>query len=326
MKKKVLILLLVLVALGAWWKFRVKSTDDGKHLVLHGNVDIREVSLGFRVAGRLAAVLHDEGDLVKTGDILARLDEEPFRHALDEAQGQVDALKARLKLLETGYRPEEIAQARASVNEREVTAANAKRLFDRQQELFATKAVSIQERDDSEARYREADARLKLAQQALALLEAGFRSEEITQAKGSLLQAESALQGAQLRLEDTTLKSPSDGVILTRAQEPGAILPIGATVLTVSLKEPVWIRAYVSEPNLGRIHQGAKVEIRTDSRPNQPYAGTIGFISPRAEFTPKSVETSELRTSLVYRLRVVVTNADDGLLQGMPVTATVLSE
>ena len=118
MKKKVLILLLVLVALGAWWKFRVKSTDDGKHLVLHGNVDIREVSLGFRVAGRLAAVLHDEGDLVKTGDILARLDEEPFRHALDEAQGQVDALKARLKLLETGYRPEEIAQARASVNER----------------------------------------------------------------------------------------------------------------------------------------------------------------------------------------------------------------
>ena len=129
-----------------------------------------------------------------------------------------------------------------------------------------------------------------------------------------------------MRLEDTTLKSPSDGVILTRAQEPGAILPIGATVLTVSLKEPVWIRAYVSEPNLGRIHQGAKVEIRTDSRPNQPYAGTIGFISPRAEFTPKSVETSELRTSLVYRLRVVVTNADDGLLQGMPVTATVLSE
>jgi HlyD family secretion protein len=157
----------------------------------------------------------------------------------------------------------------------------------------------------------------------LALLEAGFRSEDIAQAKAELAKAEAALSSAQIRLEDTVLKAPSDGVVITRAQEPGAILQPGTTVLTISLEKPVWVRAYIPEPELGRITPGMKVDVYTDSRPNQPYAGQIGYISPRAEFTPKSVETAELRTSLVYRLRVVVENPDAGLRQGMPVTVKV---
>lgn len=248
------------------------------------------------------------------------LDPEPYRREVQEARAQVASLQARLDLLQSGYRPQEIAQAKAVVAEREVTRENAERLARRQEELVAVKAVSQQDFEDAEARLREAEARLKSAREQLALLESGFRTEEVSQAQAELARAQAGLASAQLRLEDTELKAPSDGVVLTRAHEPGAIVQSGATVLTVSLQNPVWVRAYINEPNLGRVYPGMPVEVISDSRPNQPYRGQIGYISPRAEFTPKNVETAELRTSLVYRLRVVVENADHGLRQGMPVT------
>jgi HlyD family secretion protein len=320
----VLLLVIVLAGLGGWYvRARVRHAQD-QTLRLHGNVDIREVSLGFRVSGRLREVLRDEGDAVKANEILARLDDEPYCREVEESRGQVGALRARVALVEAGNRPQEIAQAQALVHEREVTAANAERLYKRQEELFGSKTVSVQERDDAEANYRESEARLKSSREQLNLLEAGFRIEDIAQAKADLGRAEAALASAEIRVQDTVLKSPSDGVVLTRAQEPGAILQAGTTVFTVSLLQPVWVRAYVQEPNLGRIHPGMKVEVYSDSRPTQAYSGKIGYISPQAEFTPKNVETSDLRTSLVYRLRVVVGNPDEGLRQGMPVTIKVI--
>jgi HlyD family secretion protein len=326
MKKRLLILLVLLASAGvtAWLVHASRREHEPQLLRLFGNVDIREVNLGFRVSGRISQVLRDEGDEVKAGEILARLDDEPYRREADQSRGQVAALQAHVQLMEAGNRPQEIAQARALVREREVTAANAERVFKRQQELLGSKAVSIQERDDAEASYHEADARLKSAREQLNLLEAGFRAEDIAQARADLVRAQAALASAELHVEDTVLKSPSDGVVLTRAQEPGAILQPGTTVLTVSLKRPVWVRAYVNEPDLGRIHPGAKVKVYMDSRPANPYFGQIGYISPRAEFTPKNVETTELRTSLVYRLRVVVDNPDEALRQGMPVTVTLI--
>ncbi len=326
MKKKLIIPLLLIAGLGGWWGFEAKDRDDGKNLLLHGNVDIREVTLGFRVAGRIASLSCDEGDAVKAGDVIAQLDDEPYRRAIAEIAGQVATARARAQMVESGYRPQETAQARAVVREREVTFKNAKRLFDRQEQLLDTKAVSIQDRDDAEARYREAEARLKSAREQLTLLESGFRTEEIAQAKGDLARAEGALKIAELNAEDTVLKAPTNGVILTRAQEAGAIVAAGTPVLTLSLKQPIWVRAYIHEPDLGRIHPGSKVEVFTDSRPNQSYAGTVGFISPRAEFTPKSVETTKLRTLLVYRLRITVSNPDDELRQGMPVTVRIATQ
>jgi HlyD family secretion protein len=326
MKKRLSIILLAVIALGAvaGWLIHARLRAEKKEVLqLYANVDIREVNLGFRVSGRLLEVLHDEGDALKAGEVVARLDTEPYRRELEEVRGQVGALQARLQLLQTGNRPQEIAQARATVREREVTAQNAERVYKRQEELLGTKAVSVQERDDAEAKYREAEARLKSAREQLNLLESGFRVEEIEQAKADLARAEAIRASAELRLEDTVLKSPSDGILLTRAQEPGAILQPSTTVLTLSLSRPVWVRAYVHEPDLGLIHPGMKVTVHTDSHPDKTYAGQIGFISERAEFTPKNVETTELRTSLVYRLRIVIDNPDDGLRQGMPVTATI---
>ncbi len=322
MKKLIILAVagLALAGLAGWFLKTHRPGAQPQGLRLQGNVDIREVNLGFRVGGRIAEVARDEGDAVRAGEVIARLDAEPYRREAEEGRAQAASLRARLQLLEAGNRPQEIAQARAVVREREVTCANDQRLFKRQEELFASKTVSVQERDDAEARYREAEARLKSAGEQLALLEAGFRAEEIAQARADLMRAEAALASAELRLADTVLTAPSDGVVITRAQEPGAIVQPGATVLTVSLTRPVWVRAYVAEPSLGLIYPGMKVQVYTDSRPDKPYFGQIGYISPRAEFTPKNVETPELRTSLVYRLRVVVTNADEGLRQGMPVT------
>jgi HlyD family secretion protein len=326
MKKLVPIFVLVLILAGGglWYVRGHQARSESGVLELYGNVDIREVNLGFRVSGRLKEVLRDEGDAVKAGETLARLDEEPYQREVEESRAQVASLRARLTLLEAGNRPQEIEQARAQVREREVNAANAERLYRRQEQLLQNKTVSIQERDDAEANYREAAARLNSAREQLNLLEAGFRVEDIAQAKAELARAEAALGSAELRATDTILKAPSDGVVFTRAQEPGAILQAGTTVLTVSLQQPVWVRAYVEEPDLGKIHPGMKVEIHTDSNPGKTYSGQVGYVSPRAEFTPKNVETRELRTSLVYRLRVVVENADEGLRQGMPVTARIV--
>ncbi len=324
MKKRIIIVIIVLVvAAGAGWFYHKSPQGERTALTLYGNVDIREVTLGFRVPGKLAKLVYDEGDKVKEGQVLASLDDEPYRNQVANAQAQVESLRARLKLRETGNRPEEIAQARSLVREREATATNAERLFKRSEELLAVKGVSIQDRDNAVASYDEATARLKSARDNLALLEAGFRVEDIAQAKADLAQAEAALATADLQAKDTVLTAPSDGVILTRAQEKGAILQAGSAVFTLSLINPVWVRAYVQEPDLGRIHPGMKVEIRTDSRRDKPYTGQIGYISPRAEFTPKTVETTELRTALVYRLRIVVDNPDEGLRQGMPVTVTL---
>ena len=318
----ILVVLLCVGAVGAW--FYHKSHDSKKStLTLFGNIDIREVTLGFRVPGKLAKLMCDEGDTVKAGEVIAVLDAQPYSNQVANAQAQVESLRARLKLREAGNRPEEVAQARSLVREREATAINAERSFKRSEELLAAKAVAVQDRDNAAASFDEAAARLKSARDNLALLEAGFRAEDIAQARADLAQAEAGLATAELQEKDTVLTAPSNGVILTRAQEAGAILQAGSAVFTVSLVTPVWVRAYVHEPDLGRIHPGMKVEIRSDSRRDRPYTGQIGYISPRAEFTPKTVETTELRTALVYRLRIIVENADEGLRQGMPVTVTV---
>ena len=144
--------------------------------------------------------------------------------------------------------------------------------------------------------------------------------QDIEQAKATLEQAQAELAQAELNLHDTTLTSPSDGTLLTRAVEPGSMLSAGGTVLTLSLTRPVWVRAYVDERNLSQAQPGREILLYTDGRPDKPYHGKIGFVSPTAEFTPKTVETPDLRTDLVYRLRIVVTDADDALRQGMPVT------
>ncbi|HWL08345.1 MAG TPA: secretion protein HlyD [Planctomicrobium sp.] len=320
----VVIILLLLVGSGgySWWRF-MHHPDELASLTFHGNIDIREANLGFRVAGRVREVLKEEGDSVQAGDVLARLDAEPFQHAVDLACAQMESLAARLEELKNGNRPEEIAHAEATYTEQVAAVQRAQLIADRYRKLSTEQAISEQEYDNARADLDIAIGRRNAALANRDLMKAGFRREQILQAEANWQAARATLANAETQLADTEIIAPEAGVVLTRAVEPGVIVQAGTTALTLSLNSPVWARAYVTEPQLGEVYPGRKVLVFTDSR-KEPYHGQIGDVSPRAEFTPKTVETKELRTSLVYRFRVVVSDADTGLRQGMPITVRLL--
>jgi HlyD family secretion protein len=321
-RKRILLIAGILAACVIAWLVLRNGADKGQGLKLYGNVDIREVELSFRVPGRLAEVRVDEGDPVKAGDVLAVLDAQRYRDVLAKAVGDRDVAAANMAKFHAGSRLEEVAQARAAVAQVEAQVENAVRVARRREELLKSGAISAQERDDAVASRDALLAQLQSARKGLQLQASGFRAEEVLGAEAALRSAEASVAAAMTDLADTEILAPSDGTVLSRVREPGAMAAAGATVLVVSLNRPVWVRAYVPEPSLGKVHLGMAVQVHTDSRPDKPYSGTVGFISPVAEFTPKNVETEALRTDLVYRLRIVVDAPDQGIRQGMPVTVT----
>lgn len=324
---KRIVILVVLVGLLGSGGYRLwldrQAEEDGDGLTLYGNVDIRDVVLGFRAGGRIAEMRFEEGDTVRAGQVMAVLDKGPAEDDLDLAQAELRAAEATLRKFERGSRPEEIEQARAQLREREAAFENAQRIYLRRADLVRKGTVSQQEYEDALSARDEAKARLATARETLNLALQGFREEDVMEARATVDAAEAKVALARTRLADTAIEAPADGTVLTRVREPGAIVAQGAPVYSLSLDKPVWIRTYVDEPRLGHIHPGMAVKVFTDSRPQRPYRGQVGYISPQAEFTPKNVETTELRTDLVYRLRVIVADPDKGLRQGMPVTVRV---
>lgn len=318
--KKVSFFIILMIIIGIVAGIYYYEENKESELVLYGNVDIRTVNLSFRVAGRLDTLQVDEGASVQKGQLLGKLDDAPYRNALNKAYGERDSAIASLSLMEAGYRAEEIAQAQSDVSLKQAAWQYADSFYKRQQDLANRKVISANDLDSARNNRNQAAAALKAAQDKLNQYQNGYRKEDIDAAKGQVMQAKAAVAQAELNLQDTQLISPSQGTVLTRAVEPGTILSAGSPVFTVSLTNPVWVRAYISETHLSEAVPNREVYLYTDGRKDKPYHGTIGFISPTAEFTPKSVETPELRTDLVYRLRVVVTDADDALRQGMPVT------
>jgi HlyD family secretion protein len=325
MNRRFLVALLALaaVAAGGWYYTQVANREAEETPVFYGNVDIREVVLGFRVAGRIDRMAFDEGDRAVAGQTLAALDKKPFLNDLALQAAAIDQADANLQKLKAGSRPEEIEQARANVTAKRAALENARGVYQRQQELEKRDYASRQVFENAAAQLRQAEAELKSAEEAEKLAVQGPRKEDIAAAAAALEAAKAQKQISETALGDAELKAPADGVITTRAVEPGAIVAAGTAVYTLSLQAPVWVRAYVSEPRLGLLHPGMSVEVLTDTRPGKPYFGQIGYISPVAEFTPKSVETPELRADLVYRFRVMVKAPDDALRQGMPVTVRI---
>ncbi len=353
MKKRFLIIVLLL-ALGlggyALWTQGEQGITASAPLRLSGNVDIRSVNLSFRVGGRLARVAVDEGAAVKPGDLVAALDVEPLEIALRQAEANVEsarrmvpvaeqaaaAMKATLDLRRAGYRREQVEQARAALASQNVLLTNAEHEYERQKKLVERGAVSRTSYDAALREYESQRALVEGATARLAEQEAGFRPEEIAQAEAQhgaalaavgeaqarLSVAEAAREQAALNLRDAQLTAPSAGIIMTRVREPGSMVAAGAPVLVLSLREPVWVRAYVDEPLLHRVTLGQKVRVLTDG--GKAYEGRVGFISPQAEFTPKTVETADIRTTLVYRLRIVVEGEGAvALNQGAPVTVEI---
>ena len=327
MKKRIVaIALLLLVIAGGWFGYQQWANQKQDPLKIQGNVDIRQVNLGFRVSGRIREMRFEEGDAIRAGDLIALLDEGPYQDQVNLAKAQLAQSEANLTKAINGSRPQEIDQARAQVAQAQANVENADLTFQRESELRKTNAISRQEFDNATAARDANRAQLRSTQANLALLEAGSRQEDIDAARAQVQHDNANVETAQLNLSDCQLLAPNDGVIITRALEPGAIVAAGTSVYSLCLYSPVWIRTYVDEGDLGRIYPGMKALVYTDSNPERPYHGQIGFISPVAEFTPKTVETRELRTDLVFRLRVVVQQPDRYLRQGMPVTVRLVDD
>ncbi|MGP8231699.1 MAG: HlyD family efflux transporter periplasmic adaptor subunit [Methylovirgula sp.] len=290
-------------------------------LTLSGNVDIRQVDLGFRVGGRISVILFDEGAHVSAGEVLARLDDGPYLAAAAAARAQVGTARAQLEKLCNGNRPQEIAEAKAQLELQQATLLRTKADFDRQSAL-PPRATTKTDLDLARQQYFIAQAEVAAAEQAYSLEREGARHEDIDAAAAQLRLAQAQSVKADIDLADTVLRAPEVGTILIRAREPGAVVQAGETLLTLTLDRPMRVRAYIDEPDLHRISPGMSVLVTTDGTP-RVYHGTIGFIAPTAEFTPKTVQTIALRTDLVYRIRVIVNDPDDGLRQGAPVSVAV---
>jgi HlyD family secretion protein len=319
-KKAIIIPIVLLAAVAAVYLVRRNGSTDERKATLYGNVDIREASLAFRVAGRVDSLKVDEGAVVKAGDVLATLDLEPLQNALRSTEATAAAMTARNGMLHRGYRAEDVEQAKAKLVAAQASLAEAERNLTRQTILAPDGAATQKALDAARSMRDQAAAQVTVAEQQAHEMSAGYRKEEIAESDAQLRQAQAQLEASRLALKDATLVAPSDGIILTRAIEKGAMVQVGTPAFSLSLTSPVWAIAYVGEPMLGHYAPATKVTLWTDSRPDQPYHGVVGFVSPTAEFTPKSVETPDLRTSLVYRLRVVVEDPDSRLRQGMPLT------
>jgi HlyD family secretion protein len=320
--KKILVLVLLVAAAagGAWYWWNHRSASSASDLVLHGNVDIRQIALGFNGSGRIVELRAEEGDSVKAGQIMGVLDTTTLELQARQAEAQVEAQRQALLKLRNGSRPEEIAQVRAQLASAEASATLAEQSLSRATRLQGSGTTTVQAVDQAQAQARAARASVAQLQAALQLAEAGARAEDIAGAEAQLKASEANLALLHYQIDQGQLKAPADAIVRSRLHEPGDMVAASSAVFALALTKPKWLRVYVSEPDLGKIRPGMPAQVFTDSHPGQPVAGKVGYISSVAEFTPKSVQTEELRTSLVYEVRVVVEDEADALRLGQPVT------
>ncbi len=317
------ILILVLAAAGGgWWYWQHGRADEASanRLLLYGNIDVRLVNLAFDAEGRIAEMSATEGSKVKKSGILARLDTRRLELERNAAQADMATQQEQVKELEAGTRPEEIHKLEAELEAARARATNAERNYRRIRDLETKKLASPQQLDDARTAAEAAAADARAVDAALALARAGPRQENIAAAKAALVALEAKLGLAERNLEEASLHAPCDGIIQSRILEPGDMASPQRPVYTLALTEPLWARVYVSEPTLGKVRPGMPAAVTSDSFPGKDYPGWVGYISPSAEFTPKSVQTEETRVDLVYQARVFVCNPQGELRLGMPVT------
>jgi HlyD family secretion protein len=302
-----------------------RAGTDKETLRVSGNIEVTTVEASFKIAGRIKERLVDEGETVKGGQLIARLESEDQRHEVAARSADRDTARATLAELLAGSRKEEIAQAEAVLAAAEAEEKRATYDFHRQEELFRREVIPRQKFDDARAAYDTSRAQTRQAAEALTLVRKGPRQERIDQGRARLREAEAALALAQTRLDYTTLASPATGLVLSKNIEPGEQVAAGTPVITIGELDSVWVRAYISETDLGRVKVGQKAQVTTDTWPGKRYDGTVTFIADQAEFTPKNVQTEKERVKLVYRVKITVPNPNRELKPGMPADAEIMT-
>lgn len=329
MNKKLIAVVLVVIAvviIGFWaWKYHNKNQKDNV-LTLYGNVDIRQVSLAFEQSGRIEKLLVQEGDKVKAGQLLATLNTNALHIQAKQAQAQLKAQKEAIVKQDVGARPEEISQAKAQLASAQAELDKTNKNLQRLQILVSStdgRAISQQELDYAKSNKDSAEAAVRERQANLELIIKGARQEDREATKAQYEVTKANLDLINYNLTQAELKSPVNAVVRARLQEVGDMTTAQKVVYTLALTDPKWIRVYVNEQDLSSIKMGGTAQVIRDSDPNQPINGKIGYISSVAEFTPKTVQTEEIRTTLVYEVRVYVNDPNDQLKMGQPVTLKV---
>jgi HlyD family secretion protein len=297
---------------------RLRHREEVGNLKLSGNVEVTEMNLGFKTPGRIEQRLVDEGQRVKKNDRLAILDSREVESQAAQAEAQLRESATRLAELVAGSRPQEVEQAAAQAAQAEAELQKAKLDYERATRLYKEEAISTDKIEAARKTYDVALSQHRRSIEGLSLVREGPRKEEIRAAEMRVQQAKAALQTAQVRLEDTVLYAPVDGVILRKYSEPGETVAAGTPVLKLGDTENPWIKVYVKEDRIGQVKLGQKAEVTTDSYRGKTYDGSVIYISSEAEFTPKNVQTQEERVKLVFGVKVKVKNVNDELKPGMP--------
>lgn len=389
MKKRlipILLVVLILAVAGVLWSRRA-SPGDVNRIRLSGNIELTQTDISFKVPGKLVERTVNEGDAVKKGQLIARIDElqtlrqknaqqasvQSAQMQLAEAstgidwqratlagdiglrQAEIQQAQAVLDQMLAGSRPQEIQSAEAAVSDARTQHEQARLDWERAQVLYKNDDISTAQRDQAQSRFNSTAAVLKQSQERLAMVREGPRKEEIAVARAQLARAQAALKISEAnrmetkrreeelrarrsevdrarqqlgvteaQLQDTTVYSPTDGVVLVKSAEPGEVLAAGTTVVTIGDLDRPWVRGYVGETDLGRVKLGQKVRITTDSYPGKEYWGRVSFIASEAEFTPKQIQTRDERVKLMYRIKIDVDNQQRELKSNMPVDAEIV--
>lgn len=390
MKKRRAVLIFLLLAAagaGAWYWLYGGMNHNTNRILVSGNLELTQVDLSFKTAGRMTELAVREGQFVKKGDPIAKLDSAQLEQQLLRDQAAVASAQSSLQQLQTsieyqgatidsditarradlaqaqakldelmaGSRPQEIQQAQSAVADAKAWNDQARSDWERAQTLFSREDISKSQYDQARAKLDSTGAQLRQAEEHLALVKEGPRTEEIAGARAQVARAQAAVQTAeanrielrrkqqeltarraeidrtraqvgmtQTQIADATMVSPIDGVVLVKSAEAGEVIAAGTTIVSLGDIEHPWLRAYINETDLGRVKLGQKVDLRTDSFPGKTYEGHISFIASEAEFTPKQIQTKEERVKLVYRIKIDVENPHQELKNNMPVDAEIL--
>src|ERR1035437_2987612 len=320
----VVILLAAAIAASVYYYHRLMDKPAPvNQLTLSGNIEAHESLVGFKAPGRIVELPVEEGQQVAQGALLARIDNADLQQKVRVDEATVRVRESSLALTLAGTRPQEVKAAQQSMMDAEADIEQKKLDNERAKQLFAKDEVSTQDRDQAATAQKRAEAIFKAAQQRYNEAVEGSRKEDIAISHANLNQAHASLGLSKVNLGYSVLYAPSAGVVTVRQAELGEVVAPGSPVVTLADLDHIWLRAYVAETDLGRIAWGQNVTITTDTYPGKQYHGRISFISSDAEFTPKSVQTTKERVTLVYRIKIDIDNPTHELKPGMPADARI---
>jgi HlyD family secretion protein len=325
MSRRLGVILVVGVAVGAivWWRWKAVREQASRAIRGSGIIEVTEVDVAFEVPGTIAERYVDEGALLDKGEPIARLDDKEYRLQVERATAARAAAEARYRLLLKGPRGQEIDQALAAVEAADTEFETQQREYERAKALYDRKVVSRSEFDKVNSALADARSRRDRADAQLDMLKEGYRTEEVEEGRARLHEAEKALELAELNLARCQLFAPLAGRVLSKNREAGETVPAGASIVTLGDLDRPWLNLYIGERDLGKVSLGMKAEVTVDSFPSQPFPGRVTFISDKAEFTPKNIQTQDERVKLVYRIKIEVENRNQALKPGMPADGSI---